>query len=214
MNLVSRVKVQMNNLFSLVSGSHQNRIGIYGPPNAGKSTLANRITNDFTGETFSGESAIPHETRRTHRKEDITIKSDSGASVTIDIVDTPGVDTKIDKDDFIDLGMDSNDAVRRSREATEGIASAMRWLKTDIDGVIYVLDSTKDPFTHTNTMILGIIESQDIPVLVFANKTDKEGSDVARIVNAFPNHETTQISALEGENMDQAYQNITRKFGR
>jgi len=67
------------------------RIGIYGPPNAGKTTLANRIVRDWVGDAVGPVSEIPHETRRVRRKENITITGQNGSSVTFDIVDTPGV---------------------------------------------------------------------------------------------------------------------------
>ncbi|MFB6120915.1 MAG: Era-like GTP-binding protein [Halobacteriaceae archaeon] len=192
--------------------SEPKRIGIYGPPNAGKTTLANRIARDWTGDAIGPESAIPHETRRARRKEDVEIERD-GKTVTIDIVDTPGVSTKVDYEDFLDHDMEEDEAVRRSREATEGVAEAMHWLREDVDGVIYVLDSSNDPFTQVNTMLIGIIESRDLPVLILANKTDLEESSVQRIQNAFPQHETIPLSALEGDNMDEVYSKIAEYFG-
>ena len=188
------------------------RIGIYGPPNAGKTTLANRIARDWTGEAMGAESQIPHETRRAHRKEDVTIERD-GNSVTLDIVDTPGVTTKVDYQEFVDFGMEKDDAVERSREATEGVAEAMHWLKEDIDGVIYVLDSSLDPFTQVNTMLTGIIESRDLPVLIIANKVDLDDASPGRINQAFPQHETVPISGQEGENVDELYKKIAEEFG-
>jgi hypothetical protein len=196
----------------LFSASDPKRIGIYGPPNAGKTTLANRIARDWTGDAIGPESHVPHETRRARRKENVEIERD-GRTVTIDIVDTPGVTTKVDYKEFLDHDLEKEDAVRRSREATEGVAEAMHWLREDVDGVIYVLDSTEDPFTQVNTMLIGIIESQDLPVLIFANKTDLEDSNVRRIENAFPQHQTVPLSALEGDNMDEVYDTIAEYFG-
>ena len=190
----------------------QKRIGIYGPPNAGKTTLANRIARDWTGDAIGPESHVPHETRRARRKENVEIKR-NGKSVSIDIVDTPGVTTKVDYNEFLDYDIEEEDAVRRSREATEGVAEAMHWLREDVDGVIYVLDSTDDPFTQVNTMLVGIIESQNLPVLIFANKIDLDEANVTRIENAFPQHETVELSALEGENMDEVYDKIAEYFG-
>lgn len=190
----------------------QKRIGIYGPPNAGKTTLANRIARDWTGDAIGPESHVPHETRRARRKENVEIKR-NGQSVSIDIVDTPGVTTKVDYNEFLEYDMEEEDAVRRSREATEGVAEAMHWLREDVDGVIYVLDSTEDPFTQVNTMLVGIIESQNLPVLIFANKIDLEEANVKRIENAFPQHETVELSALEGQNMDEVYDKIAEYFG-
>lgn len=175
-------------------------------------TLANRIARDWTGDAIGPESHVPHETRRARRKENVEIKR-NGESVSIDIVDTPGVTTKVDYNEFLDYDMDEDDAVRRSREATEGVAEAMHWLREDVDGVIYVLDSTEDPFMQVNTMLVGIIESQDLPVLIFANKIDLDESSIQRIESAFPQHETVPLSALEGENMDQVYDKIAEYFG-
>lgn len=215
MSLMSGIRERFTDVFDLLGASEDEpkRIGIYGPPNAGKSTLANRIAKDWTGESLGAESPIPHETRRAQKKQNVEIEDENGNSVTIDIVDTPGVDTKVDYEEFTDLGMEEDDAQRRSREATEGIAEAMHWLREDIEGVIYVLDSTRDPFTQTNQMLMGIIESRDLPVLVCANKTDLDEASVQRIEEAYPQHKTLPLSAKEGDNMDEVYGAIAEHFG-
>ena len=100
------------------------------------------------------------------------ISGANGHTVTIDIVDTPGVTTKIDYHEFLDFGMEKDEAIIRAREATEGVAEAMHWLREDIDGVIYMLDSTLDPFMQVNIMMVGIIESRKLPVIIVANKID------------------------------------------
>ncbi|MFB6228674.1 MAG: Era-like GTP-binding protein [Halobacteriales archaeon] len=205
-NSVSRVTDK------LFSTPEPKRIGIYGPPNAGKTTLANRIARDWTGDAIGPESHIPHETRRARRKENVEIKR-NGNTVSIDIVDTPGVATKVDYEEFMEFDMEKEDAVRRSREATEGVAEAMHWLREDVDGVVYVLDSTDDPFTQVNTMLIGIIESRDLPALIFANKIDLDDANVKRIEDAFPQHETVELSALEGDNMEEVYDKIAEYFG-
>jgi GTP-binding protein Era len=205
-NSVSRVTEK------LFSTPEPKRIGIYGPPNAGKTTLGNRIARDWTGDAIGPESHIPHETRRARRKENVEIKR-NGSAVSIDIVDTPGVATKVDYEEFMEFDMEEEDAIRRSREATEGVAEAMHWLREDVDGVIYVLDSTDDPFTQVNTMLIGIIESRDLPALIFANKIDLDDANVKRIEDAFPQHETVELSALEGDNMDEVYDKIAEYFG-
>ena len=92
------------------------RIGIYGPPNAGKTTLANRIVRDWVGDAGGPVSEIPHETRRVRRKENITITGQNGSSITFDIVDTPGVTTKIDYNEFMEYGLEKEEAIKRARE--------------------------------------------------------------------------------------------------
>ena len=45
------------------------KLGLYGPPNGGKSTLANKICEDWLGEEMSAVSHIAHETREIKRKQ-------------------------------------------------------------------------------------------------------------------------------------------------
>lgn len=133
MGLLTNLKDSISRVTDgLFTADEPKRIGIYGPPNAGKTTLANRIARDWTGDAVGPESHIPHETR--------------------------------------DL-------------------------------------------RAANSMLIGIIESQDLPALILANKTDLPGSDVQKIANAFPQHETIPLSALEGENMDEVYTKIAEYFG-
>lgn len=210
MSLLSSVRSHFSGWFA--STSDPKTIGIYGPANAGKSTLTNQILSDWSDEdNFASMSDVPHETRRAKRSDEIVIERDDN-QVTLNVVDTPGVETKVNYNDLMDHGLDKQDAMDRSREATEGIAEAMHWLKEDVDGVIYMLDSTKDPFTQVNTMLIGIIESQELPVVILANKTDLPEAQVKRIKNAFPQHPVVPVSALEGQNLDAAYDTFTEEF--
>ncbi len=168
---------------------------------------------DWTGDAVGPVSEVPHETRRVRRKENITITGTNGNSVTIDIVDTPGVTTKIDYNEFLEYGLEKDDAVKRAREATEGVAEAMHWLREDIDGVIYMLDSTQDPFMQVNIMMVGIIESRKLPVIIVANKNDLPDASAARIKSAFPQHPVISISGLEGNNVNDLYEKMTGYFG-
>ncbi|MCX6682320.1 MAG: Era-like GTP-binding protein [Methanoregula sp.] len=209
----SKVKKRFSNFLSRFFKKKRTRIGIYGPPNAGKTTLANRIARDWTGDAVGPVSEIPHETRRARKKEDIIISGANGATVTIDIVDTPGVTTKIDYHEFLEFGLDKDEAVIRAREATEGVAEAMHWLREDIDGVIYMLDATIDPFMQVNIMMVGIIESRKLPVLIVANKIDLPEASPARIRSAFPQHPVISISSLDGKNVEELYEMMIDRFG-
>lgn len=187
------------------------RIGIYGPPNAGKTTLANRILRDWTGDAMGSVSHIPHETRRARRREDVTIQS-NGSSVMLDIIDTPGLATKIDFHDFMQFGLSEEESKRRAKEATEGVIEAVKWLD-DLDGVILVMDATEDPYTQVNVTVIGNMEARKLPLLIAANKIDLPNSSPARIHSAFPQHPLVPISALEGQNIDLLYKEISEHFG-
>jgi GTP-binding protein Era len=187
------------------------RIGIYGPPNAGKTTLANRILRDWTGDAMGSVSHIPHETRRARRREDVTIHS-NGSSVMLDIIDTPGLATKIDFHDFMQFGLSEDESKRRAKEATEGVIEAVKWLD-ELDGVILVMDATEDPYTQVNVTVIGNMEARKLPLLIAANKIDLPNSSPARIHSAFPQHPLVPISALEGQNIDLLYKEIADHFG-
>ncbi len=203
-----RFSVFLNRFFA----KKRTRIGIYGPPNAGKTTLANRIARDWTGDAVGPVSEIPHETRRARKKENVVISGANGSTITIDIVDTPGVTTRIDYHEFLEYGMEKDEAIIRAREATEGVAEAMHWLREDIDGVVYMLDSTLDPFMQVNIMMIGIIESRKLPVIIVANKIDLPDAVPARIRSAFPQHPVVAISGLEGKNTEELYEKMIDNF--
>jgi len=213
MNILVQTRKRVSRFLSVFFRKKKARIGIYGPPNAGKTTLANRIAKDWTGEDVGLVSEIPHETRRAVRKADITIMGSNGSNITIDIVDTPGVTTKIDYRDFLEYGMDKETAVTRAREATEGVAEAMHWLREDIDGVIYMLDATEDPFMQVNIMMVGIIESRKLPVIIVANKIDLPDAMPQRIKSAFPQHPVVPVSCLDGRNIEDLYEKMVDYFG-
>ncbi|MBR1368524.1 GTP-binding protein [Methanocalculus chunghsingensis] len=213
MGMFDRAKKRFRRFLQILFRRKRSRIGIYGPPNAGKTTLANRIVRDCSGDAIGPVSEIPHETRRARRREDVVITGANGNTLTLDIVDTPGVTTKIDYHEFLEYGLEQNEAISRAREATEGVAEAMHWLREDINGVIYVMDSTLDPFMQVNIMMVGIIESRDLPVVIVANKTDLPDAAPSRIKSAFPQHPVIMVSGLEGTNMSELYDIMTEHFG-
>lgn len=180
------------------------KLGIYGPPNGGKTTLANRICLDWVGEELGTVSHIPHETRRVQVKEKVVIERGDGKSIAFTIVDTPGIATKIDYEDFVKKGLKKSEAKKRAKEATKGVIEAIKWLE-NVDAVLVVLDSTKNPIDQVNITILGNLEARKIPFIIVANKVDLKRSNVTRIRDAFPNYPVIGVSAKYGHNMDKLY---------
>jgi len=194
-----------------IFGKKHARIGIYGPPNVGKTTLANRILRDWTGDIMGSVTEIPHETRRAKWKKDVKVEN-GNSSLYMDIVDTPGIATKVDFKEFMNTyGLSREEAKRRAKEATEGVIEAIKWLE-GIDGVLLVMDSTQDPFTQVNVTILGNLEARNLPVLIAANKIDVEDSSPATLKSAFPQHPVVPISALTGYNTDNLYSTMVTHF--
>ncbi len=211
MGIIARVKKNLPSWAKKIFKKKKARIGIYGPPNAGKTTLSNRIIRDWSGDTMGPVSEIPHETRRARRKEGVVVNA-NGATIALDIIDTPGLATKIDFHDFMAYGLDEDEAKRRAKEATEGVIEAIKWLD-DLDGILLIMDAAEDPFTQVNVTVIGNMEARELPLLIVANKIDLPEASPARIKSAFPQHTVIPISALEGYNIDKLYESIANHFG-
>jgi len=181
-------------------------LGFYGPPNAGKTSLANRICKDWTGEEIGKVSKIPHETREVQFKEEVEIKYKE-KSLKFKLVDTPGIATKIDYEDFMKFKMNKKDAQKRAKEATQGIVESIRWLD-DMEAVIVVVDATQNPYSQVNITIVGNLVARDIPVLVVANKIDLRKADVKKVEAAFPEYDVVGVSAKSGRNMEEFYEAV------
>ncbi len=199
----------LNRLFR----SKQNiRIGFYGPPNAGKTSLANRICKDWTGEEIGAVSKIPHETRHVQFKEKVEIKH-KGKTLTFKMIDTPGIATKIDYEEFLKYGLKKGEAKKRAKEATQGIIDSIQWLN-DMQMVIVVLDASENPYSQVNITIIGNIVARKIPLLIVANKTDLKKADVKKIEATFSEYEVVGISTKEGTNLDEFYEALFRLSGK
>ncbi|RBQ23574.1 GTPase Era [Candidatus Methanobinarius endosymbioticus] len=197
-------------LINLFKRNKKVSIGLYGHPNSGKTTLANQIAKDWTGKDIGSASNIPHETRTVLKQEKIVIK-DGENELDFDIIDTPGIATKIDYQNFLEFGLEEDEAKERAKEATKGIIEAIKWLD-DVTGVLLVVDATTDPLTQTNITIIGNLEARNIPFIVVANKIDMEDANPNRIVSVFPQHTVVPVSALNGEKTDELYKVMFKKF--
>jgi len=184
------------------------KLGFYGPPNSGKTSLANRICKDWTGEEIGSVSKVPHETRNVQFKEKVEIAY-KGKKMMFKMIDTPGIATKIDYEDFLKYKVNKKDARERAKEATQGIIESIKWLD-DMDMVVIVLDSTKNPYNQVNITIIGNLVARKIPVLIVANKIDLRKSDVKKIEAAFPEYDVVGISARLGKNLEEFYESIFR----
>ena len=182
------------------------KLGFYGPPNAGKTSLANRICKDWLGEELGAVSNIPHETREVQFKEEVEIEKD-GKHLKFKLIDTPGIATKIDFEDFLRFGLKKKEAQKRAKEATHGIIDSIKWLD-DMDAVVIVLDASLNPYSQVNVTIIGNLAARDIPVLVVANKIDLKKASIKKVQGAFPEYEVVGISAKTGRGMDEFYEEL------
>ena len=183
-------------------------LGFYGPPNAGKTSIANKICKDWTGDEIGTVSKIPHETRAVQFKEEVQIKYKE-KTLKFKLVDTPGIATKIDYEDFVKMRIEKKEAQKRAKEATQGVIESIKWLE-DMDAVVVVLDATQNPYSQVNITIVGNLVARKIPVLIAANKIDLKKADIKKIEAAFPEFEVVGVSAKYGKNMNEFYESIFR----
>ena len=184
------------------------KLGFYGPPNAGKTSLANRICKDFTGEEMGSVSKVPHETRSVQFKERVEIEY-KGKKMTFKMIDTPGIATKIDYEDFLKYKIKKKEAKKRAKEATQGVVESIKWLD-DMNIVVIVLDATENPCNQVNITIIGNLVARKIPVLIVANKIDLAKADIKRIESAFPEYDVVGLSAKYGKNLEEFYESVFR----
>ena len=197
----------ITNIFkNIFRGKKTVRLGLYGPVNSGKTTLANKICKDWLGEELGSVSRIPHETREIQVKEKVKIKNNS-KELDFNIVDTPGIATKIDYEDFLKFKLSEKEAKKRAKEATKGVIESIKWLE-NVDCVLVVLDSSENPYNQVNITIIGNLAARNIPVLIVGNKIDLKKSSIKRIEDAFPQYKVVGISAEHGKNMEEFYQEI------
>ena len=185
-------------------------LGIYGSPNAGKTTLANRICVELAGEPMGAVSPVPHETRSVQKKDNITLKL-HGFSLTMSLLDMPGIAVKVDYRDFLEYGLSKEDAQKRAREATRGVVEAVRHMDK-VDAALVMIDATEDPYAQVNITIMGNIEARNIPVIVVANKIDLPTANIRKVKEAFPGYDFVEVSAMTGENLGRLYREIAQKL--
>lgn len=191
---------------SIFKNKKEIKLGFYGPPNAGKTSLANRICKDFTGEEIGEVSKIPHETKSVQFKEKVEIKF-KGKTLLFKMIDTPGIATKIDYEDFLKYNMKKKEAKERAKKATQGVIESIKWID-DMDVVVVVLDATENPYNQVNITIIGNLVARKIPVLIVGNKIDLKKADIKKIEAAFPEYDVVGISAKEGQNFEEFYESI------
>ena len=156
---------------------------------------------------MSTVSHIAHETREINIKEQVSIKNKKGRELTFSLVDTPGIATRIDYEEFLKKGLNKVEAKKRAKEATKGVIESIKWLD-NMDYVVVVLDATKDPYSQVNITIIGNLQARSIPVLIAANKVDLKKASIDVIKSAFPQYPVIGISAKYGKYVEDFYEQL------
>ena len=123
------------------------------------------------------------------------------------LIDTPGIATRVDYMEFIKHGLSAREAKDRAKEATQGVIEAIKWLE-NVDCVLVILDSTENPYNQVNITIIGNLAARKIPVLIVANKTDLKKNRMKQIESTFPQYKVVPISAVTGKGMEEFYDEL------
>jgi GTPase len=201
--MLRKILTWLRKLFS----RRQTRLALYGPPNGGKTTLANRICADWLGEEMGSVSRIAHETRRIQLKQGVKVVYEDGRTLTFSLVDTPGISSRVDAADFVREGLSEEEAKARAKEAAQGVVESIEWIG-NADCVVVVLDATKEPRSQVSTTLVESLVQRGVPFLIAANKVDLKKANVARVQGAFAPHEVLGISAKYGDSIDVLYERL------
>lgn len=187
-------------------------LGLYGPPNAGKSTLANVILRDILGKDAPEflVSNIEHETRKIQKVEKLEIVK-NGKTIDFTLIDTPGIATKIDFENFVKKGVKKNEAKERAKEATRGVIESIRWLDS-VDAVLIVLDSSLNPYNQVNITLIGNLVAKKKKLIIVANKIDLKSSNIEKIKLVFPDYKIVPVSAKSAKGINLLYDAMFKEF--
>ena len=134
-----------------------------------------------------------------------------GRTINFNLIDTPGIATKIDFEDFVKKGIKKKDAKERAKEATKGVIESIKWLDR-VDAVLVVLDSTLNPYSQVNITLIGNLVAKNKKLIIVANKTDMKKSNIDKIKLVFPDYEVVGVSAKTGKGIDNLYKVIFEEF--
>lgn len=163
----------------LIPGYKSGFVSIVGKPNAGKSTLANRLL----GQPVAGVSAKP----QTTRKRQLAILTTDEAQIIF--VDTPGLHAPKDK-------------------LSQFINSEAQYALHDADLILFLADVSQKPDQLDEGLATLVLEVQkDIPVLLVLNKNDLGDSKTlaankALFEKLLPGARIVSISAQTGNGIE------------
>ena len=188
------------------------RLGIYGLPNTGKTSIANRICVEWTGRKLGKVSNLPHETRAIKEIREVTFRVD-GKEIIIDLIDIPGISHRKDLLEshyktFL-KHMSKKEARSRVHEAIQGVKVAVKSLDY-VDAALVVMDAAQNPYNPINAVILGALESRNVPIVIVVNKTDLKKANPKLVKEVYSDYTIVNLSCLKDESIENLYKAIAR----
>jgi len=168
-------------------------VALIGRPNAGKSTLINRI--------------IGHKVAITSPKPQTTQFSIQA------VYDDPAIGNKPSRGQILFLDTPGIFAKTKDPKLREINIEAEHVLKNNVDLIVYVIDPTRERGLEENR-VLGTMRKTDIPKLLVFNKLDKRGKNYSEQYKFMEDEfmDIVYVSALKGENINQILDWIFEKL--
>ena len=159
-------------------------VAVVGRPNAGKSTLVNRLVGE--------KIAIVSDKPQTTRKRVLGVARREGLEVAL--VDTPGIHRP-----------ESRMNAAMVRDATDALATA--------DLVLWVVDGSEKS-GRGEDFIAGLIRRAEAPAVVALNKIDLVRKErllprIARLAEIYPFLEIVPVSAAKGDGVERLLEAVT-----
>jgi len=159
-------------------------VALIGRPNAGKSTLINRII----GQKVAITSPKPQTTQFSIQAAyDDPAVGNTPSRGQILFLDTPGIFAKTKDPKLKEINLEAEHV-----------------LKEDINAIVYVIDPTRERGLEENR-VLGAVRKVNIPKLLVFNKTDKREKKYTEQYKFLEDEfkDIVYVSALKGENINQ-----------
>jgi len=167
---------------------------------------------EWTGKKLGKVSSLPHETRAIKEIREVSFRVD-GKTVTIDLIDVPGISHKNDlfKSHYKAFlkHMSKREARDRVHEAIKGVKIAVKSLDY-VDAALLVMDASESPYNPINAVILGALESRNVPVTIVANKTDLSRANADLVQEVYSDYRVVSLSCKKDESIESLYKAIAK----
>lgn len=158
-------------------------VALIGRPNAGKSTLVNRIIGQKVAITSPRPQTTQFSIQAAYEDPSTSLKPSRGQIL---FLDTPGIFAKTKDPKLKEINLEAEHVISEN-----------------VDAVVYVIDPTRERGLEENR-VLGTLRKMNMPKLLVFNKSDKRGKNFMEQYRFLEDEFDTivHVSALKGENIN------------
>lgn len=168
-------------------------VALIGRPNAGKSTLVNRIIGQKVAITSPKPQTTQFSIQAVYDEPSTTSRPGRGQVL---FLDTPGIFARTKNPKLKEINLEAEHV-----------------LTGDVNAILYLIDATREKGLEENR-VLGTLRKVDLPKLLVFNKVDKRGKNYLEQYKFLEDEfeDIVHVSALKGENINQIMDWIFEKL--